>query len=1435
MKLWTGFWVIVLVLLSFACAAVDQVDEVKPQITAVFQEKVVLITYFLVDTSTGSVIDVTLVSQQSNNTFVFVPSKSLGNGLFRFTVYASDLVGNKNAYTYDFYVYVPGTTIKLIEPNTIGVANSTTFTVGIYTSRNSTCRYTGISVSSFDDVRLKDFDDTGDVDTGELVNTHRIYNYSVETSFPKALHVVCQDDLGRENTASFTLYSDTTAPKLKSVYFDPSPIVEYPSEGNLSSVLNVEASEPVLCKYTQDQNASYGSMTAFTGFDTGDFDAYEIDSSEKIYFPSSAVKATYTFYIQCEDRARFLSSKFTLPVSVDLSAGLKINVVSPPKISGNTSVVLNVTTNRAAYCVYKATDGSTSDPASYTASGSNLSSSYSSLSTSHYKSLGTRSAGSHSISIRCDVPEGVALEAMSSESEYTYIIDRTPPSTPVVNATTPVCSSTLSASFTANDTESSVAEYLWAVGYSGTVLANGTTSDDSVSVSKHNNGTEFSLSSSQSYIFSVIAVDEAGNVGTAGTSSKITYDSTGITCDTTPPSISLEMSSTNDSVTIVCTDDKSNCTSIGSYYGTSYSESCNTTQYWLDPAIIPLFRTTIICWGIKDNAGNYNNGSQTVSYNLSSLYGNASTTSASLCPSGIDNDGDGYGENCIGQDCDDTDPNITVGCASGCVQDGDGDKYGFGCTLGNDCNDRNANLTTVCPNNCISDNDGDEYGLGCSNGPDCKGDDSNYQINCPNGCVDDNDGDSYGLQCPVGFDCQGENYIDSYTCSNSCLQDTDGDGYGVYCDAGLDCDGGDPYTGSNCTNGCTFDEDGDGYGQGCDAGLDCNGMHPLMYTGCANNCVSDDDGDGYGWGCDSGADCNDTDPNSALDCTATTECLYDHDGDGYGLGCELGYDCDEYSPNATINCTENCTYDADCNGMDDVWQEEYFNSTICNDTTLCGPDADPDGDNYTNIEEYRRGTDPLTKDTVAVSAETPSASRDEDADGMLDSCETMYGLDPKDPYDASKDEDGDGLSNSYECGYTSGLCTNSLNPTSKDTDNDGYDDNVEIDAGTDPCDPDDYPSSIVPLILVILGILANVGSTGYLIYKRYYIPLVSPPPKPAAVPRAAPSAQGRAVPAAPIHHMLPRHILPKKPSGPQMSKDAFEKELQKRAEERERILKSFGERKALPKKPAKVMEEIARRPAEVSKARFERPAAPAAAKPVEKGPDYVSKLSKVVGGEYFDRLSGMTKEEADYFGKLATITKGKEVSLEDDQVSKLANISKKVAEDRDKRKELTQAFRKSDVEELEDFLSSRKHVDTFIKEAGTEGGKEDSFDALSKIGAGREGGVEALEGLSKGKRQDVIDALDELTSKKSKEAAVKKMEVLSEAESKQDILKAFRQMSKEAHVDKNVFEVLLSYLMKSGKITKTDVSQILFDLEKQGVLDKKDISDVFFNLGIKKS
>jgi hypothetical protein len=44
--------------------------------------------------------------------------------------------------------------------------------------------------------------------------------------------------------------------------------------------------------------------------------------------------------------------------------------------------------------------------------------------------------------------------------------------------------------------------------------------------------------------------------------------------------------------------------------------------------------------------------------------------------------------------------------------------------------------------------------------------------------------------------------------------------------------------------------------------------------------------------------------------------------------------------------------DSDGDGLPDEWERAYFGDL------RYGPDDDPDGDGYTNLEEYNAGTDP---------------------------------------------------------------------------------------------------------------------------------------------------------------------------------------------------------------------------------------------------------------------------------------------------------------------------------------------------------------------------------------------------------------------------------------------------------------------------------------------
>jgi hypothetical protein len=93
--------------------------------------------------------------------------------------------------------------------------------------------------------------------------------------------------------------------------------------------------------------------------------------------------------------------------------------------------------------------------------------------------------------------------------------------------------------------------------------------------------------------------------------------------------------------------------------------------------------------------------------------------------------------------------------------------------------------------------------------------------------------------------------------------------------------------------------------------------------------------------------------------------------------------------------------DSDEDGMPDDWERE--NGL---DETTWDPDQDPDGDGFTNLDEYEGGTDP--QDPMSH-----PFSDDLDMDGMSDAWEIENGLDET-TWDADQDPDLDGYTNLEE-------------------------------------------------------------------------------------------------------------------------------------------------------------------------------------------------------------------------------------------------------------------------------------------------------------------------------------------------------------------------------------------------------------------------------------
>ncbi len=77
--------------------------------------------------------------------------------------------------------------------------------------------------------------------------------------------------------------------------------------------------------------------------------------------------------------------------------------------------------------------------------------------------------------------------------------------------------------------------------------------------------------------------------------------------------------------------------------------------------------------------------------------------------------------------------------------------------------------------------------------------------------------------------------------------------------------------------------------------------------------------------------------------------------DGASVGAVASYTLSAVSEDHTVTASF-AAEDADDNGLPDAWELAYFG------TTAVDPDADPDGDLVTNLDEYRNGSDPTVAD-----------------------------------------------------------------------------------------------------------------------------------------------------------------------------------------------------------------------------------------------------------------------------------------------------------------------------------------------------------------------------------------------------------------------------------------------------------------------------------------
>jgi hypothetical protein len=906
----------------------------------------------------------TLDNQSFSRTF-----SSLQDGTKFAYLFVADNAGNPASETYDFDVATQPPNIILVEPQ-FGFSKVQSFDIKIRTSMLSYCTY----ILNPDEAQ-KEFD--------HFDGQNHTLPITINSNI--TLYVSCSSYFGFPASKTFSIRFDNIPPQIE-LTANPQEITEKTSgittEPVYSTTLKVKLvstqTDPFICKYSKNLVSGtpvtiWEDMIPFDDYDAYDADAFKEETTQRLIGFEN--KKQYDVYVSCRDLAGNLGHS-SVRVTVN-EPEQPLVIIHHPQNNGYisaTSVILNASTNmNANFCKYSTSsdmagaiqfsNGGTFHTATLSLSDGTDYTYYVECSFTRPEGLKTAKA-SVSFSMDNSNPIMTKSQIKEDQSGKIYRTDR------------------LQGEWQGEDNESGIERYEVKV-YKDKFSSNDeliktiTTTSTSKTITVN-------LENSQTYFLKVRAKNGAGMWSTVKESNKVIVD-TSITpsipdiCTNNiwDPANESDMDCGKDCPD--CTAGKK-CVDSDDCSGTLF---CNDLNKCAEPSCTDKVKngdeTDVDCGG---------SCSKKCAKGKDCLVGSDCDTNT--CENGICKETDLCDNNVL--NAGETD----VDCGGICLQRVPPKSCDIGqfCETDDDCDQGAKCLNLICTS--CGTNDLDCDGIPNSQDDDIDGDGKkNWED--PD---DDNDGLCDTKNSPLNDDsCEGNDDDDD----NDGVKDSEQtDAQDTWCYVAAE---GKAYKGSCAENGVTGqdvidgDLDNDGIPNFLDDDIDGDGLKnwedpdddndglcddpesPLNDESCSGG-DSDDDNDGI-------LDANEIDWDNDLDNDGIQN-EQDDDMDGDGVANSLDTDNDNdgqpdsLDPDDDNDGVQDIYEDNDGDGMADSWEREH--GLDPNDPT--DADKDKDGDGLTNLEEYRKGTDPGKKDT--------------DGDGYSDKEEIDKGTDPLNAEDYPK-------------------------------------------------------------------------------------------------------------------------------------------------------------------------------------------------------------------------------------------------------------------------------------------------------------------------------------------------------------------------------------------------------------------------------------------------